>query len=313
MAYRVTVGAVSLYLWRMTLPTRLRATLVLALLLAACSGGGTTTTTAASPTTTAPPATTTTSMEAPAAAGHPEVVPGEVGRWVPEILERRPHDPESFTQGFVIEGDTLYESAGLYGESSLQELDPETGEIVRSIDVDPMFFAEGLELVGDRLLQLTWREEQLIVWDEETFTELDRIAYEGEGWGLCQDDADPGGRLVMSDGSDQLEFRDPETFEVVGQIDVTLEGEPVLRLNELECVGGLVFANVWQTTEIVAIDLANGEVLAVVDATQLAQEALAENPEGDVLNGIAHDPAAGTFLLTGKLWPTMFEVRFVEG
>ena len=300
---------------------RARVTLVLAaaVVMAACGGGGgngSTTAPTGDPTTGSPAtssAAPTTTTLAPAAAGHPEITPGEVANWVPEVLERRPHDEGTFTQGFVIDGDVLYESGGLYGESTLQEVDPETGEAIRKVDVDPAVFAEGLELVGDRLLQLTWREGQLIVWDVESFTEVDRIAYEGEGWGLCQDHSDPGGRLVMSDGSAVLEFRDPTTFDVIGEVEVTQAGAPVMRLNELECVGGLVFANVWQTTDIVVIDPANGEVAAVVDASELANEALTEYPGADVLNGIAHDPETGTFLLTGKLWPTTYEVRFVEG
>jgi len=146
-----------------------------------------------------------------------------------------------------------------------------------------------------------------LVYDVATFERLGELPYEGEGWGLCFD----GERLVMSDGSSTLTFRNPETFEVLGTVPVTLDGRPLERLNELECVGDDVYANVWFSDMIVRIEKATGRVAAVVDAASLV--AASERPPvaDAVLNGIAYDPAAGTFLVTGKLWPKLFEVRFV--
>ena len=296
-------------------PIRMVAAGLALLAVAACSadpdpgtttsGAGTDTTveTMASTTTTSAPTTTTSAT----AAAFPDIQDGVVATWVPEVLDRRPHDPDAFTQGFLVEGDVVFESTGLYGESTLREVDPESGEVLRSVEIDAELFAEGLELVDDRLLQLTWQEETLLVWDAATFEEVERIAYEGEGWGLCLGDDD---RLVMSDGSANLTFRDPDTFEPLEQVEVTRDGAPVPLLNELECVDGLVFANVWQTTEMVVIDPATGAVGAVIDASLLETD-LPPDGSHDVLNGIAYDPDTDTFLVTGKLWPTVFEVRFV--
>ncbi len=270
----------------------------------------------ASPVTTVPQTTVTTETVAsspttapptPPAPPYPDPAPGVVERWVPDVLATYPHDPSAWTQGLVVRGNVVYESTGLYGESTVRIVDRTTGQPERVVDLGSAEFGEGLELVGDRLVQLTWKEEAAIVWDAATLAELDRLAYEGEGWGLCSD----GERLVMSDGSATLALRDPGTFAVISQVTVTLGGEPVTRLNELECVDGLVFANVWLTTDIVVIDPASGMVVAVVDAAAL--DTVGDESQNAVLNGIAYDADAGVFLVTGKLWPVMYEVRFVEG
>jgi len=230
-----------------------------------------------------------------------------VARWVPVVVATRPHDDEAFTQGLVVLGDTVYESTGLYGESTLRIVDRVTGDVERSIALAADVFGEGIELVGDRLIQLTWREETAIVWDAATFEEVSRFGYDGEGWGLCHD----GERLVMSNGTPTLTFRDAETFAVTGEVTVERNGVPVDNLNELECAGGLVFANVWTTTDIVVVDPATGEVTAVIDAAAL--DTVDDGTANAVLNGIAYDPVGAVFLVTGKLWPTLYEVRFVAG
>jgi glutamine cyclotransferase len=222
-----------------------------------------------------------------------------------KVLSVRPHDPAAYTQGLVWNRGTLYESAGLYGRSSLRQVDPKTGEVLRHADVPPRFFAEGLALVGNRLVQLTWKEGVAFVYDALSFGRVGEYHYDGEGWGLCDD----GRRLVMSDGSDRLSFRDRRTFALLGGVNVRLEGRPVPQLNELECVGGEVYANVWTSEEIVRIDPASGQVSAVIDASGLLDAG--ERAHADVLNGIAYDPAKKTFLITGKLWPKLFEVVFV--
>jgi glutaminyl-peptide cyclotransferase len=227
-----------------------------------------------------------------------------------EILSVRPHDVEAFTQGLVFDDQgRMFESTGLVGETTLRELDPATGAVVRSVEPEDPVFGEGLALVGDRLLQLTWQEGIALAWDVESFALEDTFEYDGEGWGLCLD----GDRLVMSDGTDTLTFRDPETFQEAGNVRVTLEGQPVRRLNELECVEGDVWANVWETDSIVRIDPRSGVVTGVLDASRLITPHPVLLDEGAVLNGIAHEPTASTdtLWLTGKHWPSMFEVRLI--
>lgn len=256
------------------------------------------------PTAAAAPPEATAGAPAPGA----PVPPAGPAMLVPTVLEAYPHDPEAFTQGLLLDDGKLYESTGLEGRSTLREVDPATGKVLRRHDLPADVFAEGLALVDDRLVQLSWQEQRAFVYDESTFKSGPEFAYAGEGWGLCYD----GRRLVMSNGSDRLTFRDPTTFEALGDVGVTLEGQPLRMLNELECVDGQVYANVWQTNEIVAIDPASGRVTASVDASNLWAQMADRDPALpiDVLNGIAYDPADRTFLVTGKLWPKLFRVRF---
>ena len=223
-----------------------------------------------------------------------------------EVLGTIPHRTDAFTQGLAWDDGALYESSGLVGRSSLARIDPTDGSVEEQIAVDPEVFAEGLAVVDGRLVQLTWKDEIAYVWDRDSFQLLDTFDYDSEGWGLCHD----GDRLVMSDGSSELTFRDPDTFAETGSVEVRLDGQLVDRLNELECVGDLVYANVWHTNAIVEIDPDDGRVMTVFDASALAQQlAPAPTDPQAVLNGIAHDPETGTFWLTGKLWPQLFEVR----
>jgi len=221
-----------------------------------------------------------------------------------EVMTTIDHDPDSFTQGLVRTGEGFFESIGLYGQSALLELD-ESGAEIRRQSVDDELFAEGLELVDDQLVQLTYEAGTALIYDADSFAEIGRFSYEGEGWGLCR----LGDELVMSDGSATLTRRAPDDFAPIGTVTVTLDDEPLDQLNELECVDGTVWANVWQQDIIVGIDPATGAVHSVVDASGLLDPEVAAG--ADVLNGIAHDPAQGTFWLTGKNWPALFEVRFV--
>lgn len=233
----------------------------------------------------------------------------DVVRWTPEVVATYPHDPNAFTQGLLFHEGRLYESSGRYGLSDLREVVLDSGAVVRARPLEARFFAEGLARVDDRLVQLTYREGTALVYDLDTFEEVGRFAYDGEGWGLCYD----GRELWMSDGSARLQRRDPVTFELLGHVDVRRDGRPVERLNELECVGEHVVANVWLTTELVRIVKADGRVDAVIDAAALVPDdaSVRANPDA-VLNGVAHDPATGRWWLTGKLWPVLYEVRFVE-
>lgn len=223
-----------------------------------------------------------------------------------KVVSTRPHDTSAYTQGLVWERGTLYESAGLYSESTLRQVDPATGEVKRRIKVPDRYFAEGLALVGDRLVQITWQEGTAFVYRAADFAKIREFSYQGEGWGLCND----GKRLIQSDGSDRLTFRDPETFVVLGSVQVRMGSAPVNQLNELECVEGVVYANVYMTEDIVRIDPATGEVTAVISASGLLSPADYQ-AGAEVLNGIAWMPETKTFLITGKRWPQMFEVEFV--
>ncbi len=223
-----------------------------------------------------------------------------------DVLREFSHERDAYTQGLLWWNDQLFESTGRIGDSTLRRLDPQTGEVRQRIDIAPQYFGEGLALVDQRLIMLTWRAERAFIYDRDSFELLDTFRYQGEGWGLCLD----GNRLVMSDGTDRLTFRDPVTFESIGEQRVQLRGEPLYRLNELECVDGAVYANVWEDDFFVRIDLDTGFVTDYIDAAGLLQ---GDDLIGsEVLNGIAYDPAAETFYITGKWWPKMFEVRFVE-
>lgn len=224
-----------------------------------------------------------------------------------EVLATHPHDPDAFTQGLELRDGLLYESTGRYGRSDIRVSDGATGSVRQRVALPPDAFGEGLAIVDDVIWQLTWREGYAFRRDRATLAERDRVRYDGEGWGLCYDDG--GDRLVMSDGTAELSFRDPETFDLLGTVTVREDGRPLEMLNELECVDGAVWANVWLTDRIVRIDPDRGVVEAVVDTTGLLPEPA--RSDADVLNGIAAVPGTDTFLITGKLWPTVFLVRFV--
>lgn len=231
------------------------------------------------------------------------------------VVSTLPHDTEAFTEGLELDGDRLLESTGLVGRSSLRVLDPASGRLLRRRPLPTRVFGEGLTVVGDRILVLTWRDRSALLYDRETLRLLRRLPYREEGWGICFD----GTRVVTSDGSSTLTFRDPQSLRPLRRVRVTVGGPaatraglaagPVDRLNELECVGRQVYANVWQTDLLVRIDAASGQVTAVVRAGGLLRPDEAERV--DVLNGIAYDAGRRLFLLTGKLWPRLFAVRLV--
>ncbi|WAL66298.1 glutaminyl-peptide cyclotransferase [Amycolatopsis cynarae] len=222
-----------------------------------------------------------------------------------DVLETLPHDTSAFTEGLEFSGDLLYESTGLEGHSEVRVAWAGQPPSVRAAIPAPLF-GEGITVTGGVLWQLTWRDGIAIARDPRTLAELRRVTYQGEGWGLCHQDS---GRLVMSNGSDRLTFRDPVTFAPLGEVTVHAGAETYDQLNELECVGGTVYANVWQTGRILRIDAATGEVTGVIDASGLLTPE--QQARADVLNGIAAVPGTDEFLITGKLWPTMFRVKFV--
>lgn len=220
----------------------------------------------------------------------------------PVVLAEIPHDPTAFTQGLQLDGTSVFEGTGQIGHSELRELDPATGVVRREVPIPRTYFGEGITVAGDRIWQLTYQDGVAIEWDKGTFTKLREVPMEGEGWGLCWD----GARFVRSDGTSNLRFHDAD-FRQTGSIAVTQNGSPVPGLNELECVDGQVWANVWPTDLIVRIDPPSGAVNTVVDAHGLLTDD--ERARAQVLNGIAY-AGNGEFLLTGKYWPTMFRVRF---
>ncbi len=223
-----------------------------------------------------------------------------------DVLRELSHERDAYIQGLVWWNDQLFESTGQNGESTLRRLDPQTGQVEQRIDIPAQYFGEGLALVDRRLIMLTWRAERAFTYDRDSFELGETFQYRGEGWGLCHD----GDRLIMSDGSDRLTFRDPVTFEPIGEQRVRLRGQPLDRLNELECVDGAVYANVWERDFIVRIDPETGQVTDYIDAAGLLR---GDDLIGsEVLNGIAYDPTTETFYITGKWWPKMFEVKFIE-
>ncbi|MCK0173954.1 glutaminyl-peptide cyclotransferase [Mycobacterium sp. 852013-51886_SCH5428379] len=230
----------------------------------------------------------------------PEARP-EVERLRLAVMGEEPHDPAAFTQGFEMAGPALYETTGIVDESQLRELDPATGAVRRSVPLPGPYFGEGMTVVGDRIWQVTWRDGVAIEWDIATFTPKREVAFEGEGWGVCND----GARIIHSDGTDQLRFYDPADYNQIGSVSVTdANGYPVKGLNELECVDGQVWANVFPTDEIVRIDPESGAMTASVDGSVLRRG----QPARNVLNGIAH-VEGNEFLMTGKNWPTTYRVR----
>jgi glutamine cyclotransferase len=222
-----------------------------------------------------------------------------------ELIEVLPHDPRAYTQGLHLQGGTLFESTGLRGRSSVRKIRLESGEVVQQHNLPNQYFGEGLTLVGDRLIQLTWHEGRAFVYDTTALAHLDTFEYDGEGWGLCYD----GTALYMSDGTAQLTRRDPETFAVQDSVRVTLDGAPLSRINELECVGDFVFANVYMTDWIVQIDKRSGRVIAEYSLSALIRDSGRPLVPEAVLNGIAFDSVTETFVVTGKFWSRLFRIR----
>ncbi|MFD7443132.1 glutaminyl-peptide cyclotransferase [Streptomyces sp. NPDC059909] len=223
-----------------------------------------------------------------------------------EVIETLSHDPKAYTQGLEMAHGMLYESTGMAGRSTIRSGRP-GARPTRLSELPAPLFGEGITVMGATLWQLTWRDGIAIERNASTLAELRRVPYEGEGWGVCHQRHR--GRLVTSDGSSLLVFRDPKTLRKRGEVAVTLRGQRVGRLNELECVGDTVYANVWLADRIVRIDADSGRVTGDIAVPALISAA--ERRHADVLNGIAAIPGTRQFLLTGKWWPKMFRVAFV--
>ena len=231
--------------------------------------------------------------------------PGAPRLWDVEVVASFPHDPAAFTQGLTIHEGELYEGTGQYGASSIREVDLATGEVRRQAALPVLYFGEGIAILDGRLYQLTWQNEVGFVYDVESFERTGTFRYRGEGWGLTHD----GEHLIMSDGTESIRFLDPATFDVVRTIRVRAEGRPVVRLNELEYVDGEIWANIWYDDRIVRIAPDSGDVVGWIDAGGVYPRA--SRGYDDVLNGIAYDEDSGRLFITGKNWPTLFEIEVV--
>jgi glutaminyl-peptide cyclotransferase len=232
----------------------------------------------------------------------------ELKQLIPLVIRKIPHDSKAFTQGLAIDQNQLYESTGLYGESSLRLIDLHDGHVNQIYRLPSQFFAEGLAVFDHQLIQLTWREKQAFIYQRYPFQLHHSLAYQGEGWGLCRDQQS----LWMSDGTSTLVQRNAKNFAILKKLNVFLNGQLLPALNDLECVDQSIYANVWGKEWIVKIDKQTGEVESLIDASQLLTsfEKMFLSQQS-VLNGIAFCPATQTFYLTGKNWPWIFEVQFV--
>ena len=224
-----------------------------------------------------------------------------------KVINRYPHDRLAFTQGLIFNEGQLYESTGLNDRSSLRKVDLKTGEVLQMIHVDQTLFAEGLTEWRGALIQLTWRDQLGLVYDLDTFQLLRSFDYSGEGWGLTHDEH----YLIMSDGSNTLHFIDPDKLIEIKQIQISENGTPITRINELEYINGEIYANIWQTDKIVRINPNNGNVIGWIDLAGLLPQDDFSAPV-DVLNGIAYDASKDRLFVTGKFWPYLYEIALVN-
>ncbi|RIH86559.1 glutaminyl-peptide cyclotransferase [Calidithermus roseus] len=229
---------------------------------------------------------------------------GSIPTYSFKLVKMYPHDPAAFTQGLIYHDGFLYEGTGLNGRSEIRKVDLQTGKVLQRQPIPPEYFGEGITLFGGKIYQLTWTSKKGFIYDLATFKQTGSFSYATEGWGLTHD----GSQLIMSDGTDRLFFLDPKTLKPVRTVKVTAGGEPVTRLNELEYIQGLIYANVWQTNRIAIINPKDGHVEAWLDLSRLAMLIT----KADVLNGIAYDEQGKRLFVTGKLWPYLFEIELVK-
>ena len=220
------------------------------------------------------------------------------------VVNSYPHDPTAFLQGLVWHDGGFYESTGLPGQSTLRQVRFPSGKVMKSVSLSPELFGEGLAMVGDELIQLTWQSHRGFVYDRESFAVRREFSYDTEGWGLTYD----GDHLILSDGSDGLIYLDPRTFEPLRRLSVSWDGRPVFNLNELEFIEGEVWANVWQTDFIVRIDPSSGHVTSFLDLKGILPPDVPRGSD-DVLNGIAYDSVNKRIFVSGKRWPRLFEIK----
>ena len=224
------------------------------------------------------------------------------------VVKTYPHDIGAFTEGLEYKDGYLLESTGLVGRSNIRKVKLETGEVLQKRDLGPPYFGEGMVTWGGKLIQLTWQHQVGFIYDAATFAPRGQFRYRGEGWSLTKD----GRRIIMSDGTDEIRFLNPDTLAETGRIKVTFRGQPLRNLNELEWVKGEIYANVWQTDMIVRINPATGVVVGRINLSGLLGEADRRGSNPDVLNGIAYDAKGDRLFVTGKNWPKLYEIKLVE-
>ncbi len=221
-----------------------------------------------------------------------------------QIVATREHDGGAYTQGLQLVNGRLFESTGQYGESTVRELNPATGKVLRKRPLAKNVFGEGLTVMGNEMWVLTWKENTVYVLEPDTFKPIRTHTYQGEGWGIAND----GKQLIMSDGSETLKFINPKDFTTTRTLEVLDGNQPVRMLNELEYIDGEIFANIYQTEKIARISPESGQVTGWLDLKGLRRQL--NNPgRAEVLNGISHDKSTGHLLVTGKYWPQMFEIK----
>ncbi len=249
-----------------------------------------------------------------AAASQPAARPAEAKeqtvppvQYVYEVVAEYPHDTEAYTQGLYWADGFFYEGTGGNGRSELRKVDPASGRVLQRVRLERQYFGEGIARYNGRIYQLTWVMGKAYVYDEQTFRLVRTFVYDGEGWGLTTD----GEKLYMSDGSERIVVRDPETFGIVRTFEVTAQGRPVDQLNELEWIDGLIWANRYLYDEVVMIDPQSGHVVGVIDFSDL-QKPEDMLPQTDVLNGIAYDAGTGSIYVTGKNWNKIYRVKIVK-
>jgi glutamine cyclotransferase len=223
-----------------------------------------------------------------------------------QVVHVYPHDPNAFTQGLEYRAGSLYESTGLKGRSSVRKVQLDTGKVLQQIDIDAQYFGEGITVVNQKIVELTWQSEAGFVYDQSTFRRLQAFNYPGEGWGLAND----GQNIYMSDGTAQIRIWDPLTLQEKRRITVRDQGKPVLNLNELEWVHGEIYSNIWQKDVIARISPVDGRVLGWIDMAGILPASERTGQE-DVLNGIAYDVLGDRLFVTGKQWPKLFEIKVV--
>jgi len=228
------------------------------------------------------------------------------GQWGYQVVKTYPHDREAFTQGLQFKDGFLYEGTGLQGRSTLRKVKLETGVVLQKLSLPAHYFGEGISIIGDRIVQITWQSEVGFVWGLKDFKLQKQFSYKGEGWGLTTD----GKNLYFSDGTDEIRILDGNTLAELRRIKVRENGRPVRDLNELEWVEGEILANVWQTDRIVKVNPLDGRVTGSVDLSGLLTAG--ERAGTDVMNGIAYDSVGKRLFVTGKLWPKVFEVKLVK-
>jgi glutamine cyclotransferase len=224
-----------------------------------------------------------------------------------KIVNTFSHDPEAFTQGLFLEDGILYESTGLKGKSTVKKIDLKTGKVIKSRNMQDKFFGEGLTIVNDKIIQITWRSKTGFVYDKDSLEILRTFSYKTQGWGITYD----GKYLILSDGSDILYFMDPKSFVIVGKLEVYDEKGKVSNLNELEYINGEIYANIWGKELIARIDPKTGHINSWIDLTGILTPEDRKGKE-DVLNGIAYNSENNTLLVTGKFWPKIFEIEIIE-